>query len=342
MRVKAAVYYGPGDVRIEERDLPAPGPGEVAVRMLACGICGSDLMDWYLAPRAPTVLGHEPVGVVAEVGPVLDGVEPPPVGSRVFVHHHVPCFVCDYCRRGNHSLCATFRRTRIEPGGFAERILVPVENVRSDLLVLPDGVATEAATVIEPLACCVRGVARAGIGPGSRLLVVGAGQMGLLYLQAARAAGCTSVVVAEPREDRRRLAERFGARAVEPTADAVRAAGETLPTVAALCTGAAAGFELAFETLDGGGVLQLFAPATPDTAFSFDVNRLFFSELEIQASYSASPHDTREALRLLAEGLVVAGGLITDRFPLADAAGALARARSGQAIKVVVLGEDPR
>lgn len=340
--MKAAVYYGVDDIRLEEREPSAPGPGEVLVRMLACGICGSDLMDWYTAPRAPIVLGHEPVGVVVEAGARVDGLDLPALGRRVFVHHHVPCFVCDYCRRGNHSLCATFQRTRIEPGGFAERILVPIENVRSDLLLLPDDLDTETATLIEPLACCVRGAKRARIGAGARLLIVGAGQMGLLYLQAARAFGCSSVVVAEPRAERRRLAERFGAVAVEPDREAVLAALGVAPTVAALCTGAPDAFQLAFEALDGGGVLQVFAPSTPGTSFAFEVNRLFFSELEIQASYSASPLDTREALQLLVEGLVLADGLITDRFPLADAAGALARARSGEAIKVVVLGEEER
>jgi len=338
--MRAAVYYGPDDVRVEERDLRKPGPGEVVVRMLACGICGSDLMDWYTSPRAPLVLGHEPVGVVVETGPPVAGLELPPEGSRVFLHHHVPCFVCDYCRRGHHTLCATFHRTRIEPGGFSERILVPIENVRHDLLVLPGGLETEAATLIEPLACCVRGARRAGVGPDARLLVVGAGQMGLLYVQAARAFGCREVAVAEPREERRRLAERFGAAAAEPEREAVLAALGAPPTVVALCTGAPQAFELALAVVDKGGTVQLFAPSVPGTRFSFDGNDLFFNEVTLQSSYSAGPHDTREALGLLADGAVVADGIVTDRFRLAETARALETARSGRAIKVVVLGEE--
>jgi L-iditol 2-dehydrogenase len=338
--MRAAVYYGPDDVRLEERDLPKPGLGEVVVRMLACGICGSDLMDWYTSPRAPLVLGHEPVGVVVESGAPVAGVELPAVGSRVFIHHHVPCFVCDYCRRGHHTLCAMFQRTRIEPGGFSERILVPAENVRTDLLALPDELETEAATLIEPLACCVRGVRRAGVAPDTRLLVVGAGQMGLIYVQAARAFGCRHVAVAEPREERRRLAKRFGASAAKPAREAVLAALDAPPTVVALCTGAAQAFELANAVVDKGGTIQLFAPSTPGTRFSFDVNDLFFNEVTLQASYSAGPHDTREALRLLADGAVVVDGIVTDRFRLAETARALETARSGRAIKVVVLGEE--
>ena len=112
--MKAAVYLGAGEVRIEERPEPEPGPGEVLVAMRACGICGSDLMQWYQDPRAPVVLGHEPTGVVvATSGPGL-----PAPGTRVFVHHHVPCGACEYCARGRETLCDTFKATRIVPGGL--------------------------------------------------------------------------------------------------------------------------------------------------------------------------------------------------------------------------------
>ena len=210
--MRAAVYLGAGEVRIEERAVPRPGPGEVLVAMRACGICGSDLMQWYQDPRAPTVLGHEPAGVVVESN---GGGEP---GARVFVHHHVPCGECEYCARGHETLCDTFKATRIEPGGFSEFILVPALNAARDLLVLPDSVSDEAATVIEPLACCVRGLDRARVDAGSRVLVIGGGQMGLLLAQAALSRGA-SVTVAEPREERRALARALGADAVEPGAE---------------------------------------------------------------------------------------------------------------------------
>jgi L-iditol 2-dehydrogenase len=337
--VKASVYHGPGDLRIEELTLPPPGPGEVLVRMLACGICGSDLLDWYVSQRAPVVLGHEPVGEVVAVG------EPAPagcdvaLGTRVVVHHHVPCLVCDRCRRGHHTLCATFKQTRIRPGGLAEQILVPAENARLDLLPVPAQLPAETATLVEPLACCVRAQRRAGVGPQTRLLVVGAGQMGLLHVQAARARGCSAVVVAEPLEGRRRAVARYGGLPAEATAGAVVRAMGARPDVAIVCTGKPDAFGLAMQALDEGGLVQLFAPSTPGTALTVDPNEVFFREITIQASYSAGPLDTREALRLLTEGAVTAEGVITHRFPLADTARALETARSGQAIKVVVLGD---
>jgi L-iditol 2-dehydrogenase len=337
--VKASVYHAPGDVRIEERTLAPPGPGEVLVRMLACGLCGSDLLDWYVARKAPVVLGHEPVGEVIAVG------EPPPggcevaLGTRVVVHHHVPCLVCDRCRRGHHTLCEVFKQTRIHPGGLAEQILVPAENARLDLLPLPEHVSTETATLVEPLACCVRAQRRAGVGPDTRLLVVGAGQMGLLHVQAARARGCRLVAVAEPLAARRTAAARYGALPAEATAGAVLQAMGARPDVVLVCTCKPAAFELAMEAVDSGGLVQLFAPSAPGTPLALDPNEVFFREITVQASYSAGPLDTREALQLLADGAVTAEGVITHRFPLAETAQAFQVARSGQAIKVVVLGD---
>ncbi len=332
--MRAAVDLAGGDVRIEERPVPRPGPGEVLVAMRACGICGSDLMDWYTATKAPAVLGHEPAGVVVESrGPGL-----PEPGTRVFVHHHVPCGDCDYCRRGRETLCAQFKATRIEPGGFSELILVPALNAALDLLPLPDHVSDEAATLIEPLACVVRGLDRARVSGETRLLVIGGGQMGLLIAQAALARGA-DVTVAEPLPARRELAAALGARAVTPEGvpGAARAdAASPPPDVVLLATGAPAAWDLALSAVDKGGVIQWFAPGKPDQRAAFDVNTLFFKELEIQATYSSGPRDTRAALDLIAAGKIATERLITHRFPLEETAAALAMARSREGIKVII------
>jgi L-iditol 2-dehydrogenase len=335
--MRAAVYRGPDETRIEELPDPNPGPGEIVVRMLAGGICGSDLMDWYTERRAPLVLGHEPVGVITDVG-TADESELPPVGTRVFIHHHVPCFVCDRCRRGHHTLCASFKRSGIHPGGFAELILVPAPNARLDTLVLPDDVSTEAATLIEPLACCIRSQRRAGVTSRTRLAVIGVGQMGLLHVQAALAMGCGAVVAIDPIAGRRKIAESFGAEVAEPDATAVATALGIRPDVVLVCTGARSAFELGMTIVDDGGTVQLFAPTSPEQRFDFDPNELFFREIVVQSSYSAGPMDTREALDLLASGSVTGEGIITHRFPLSAIASALETARSKEAIKVIVEG----
>ena len=304
--------------------MPRPGPGEVLVAMRACGICGSDLMQWYQDPRAPHVLGHEPVGVVLESDEGL-----PSPGARVFVHHHVPCGECDYCTRGHETLCATFKATRIDPGGFAEFIRVPAANAALDLLELPDSISDEAGTLIEPLACVVRGLDRARVDANTRLLVIGGGQMGLLTAQAALARGA-DVTVAEPRADRRALATELGARGAKPEDDLGS------PTVVLLATGAASAWELAIKSADRGAVIQLFAPSGPGQRRDFAVDELFFKEIEIQASYSAGPKDTRAALQLIADGAIATERMITHRFPLEQTGAALAAARSREGIKVIV------
>jgi L-iditol 2-dehydrogenase len=327
--VRTAVYHGAGEVRLEEREAPEPGPGEVLVAMRACGICGSDLMEWYLESRVPLVLGHEPAGVVVATGEPLEAPLPA-AGDRVFVHHHVPCGECAYCRRGYETLCDTFKATRIHPGGFSELILVPAPNAALDLLAIPEHVSDAAATAIEPLACCVRGLRRARVGGGTRLLVVGGGQMGLLTAAAAVAGGA-EVTVAEPLAGRREIAEALGARAVEP-AEVAEGAHEAIM----LATGAAPAWELALRAADKGAVVQLFAPSGPEQRRDFLVDEVFFKELEIQASYSAGPRDTREALALIERGAVEPERLITHRFPLADTGAALAAARSREGVKVIV------
>jgi len=331
--MRAAMYHGAGRIELTELPRPVPGPGELLVRVHACGLCGSDLMQWYQDPRAPLVLGHEPVGVVVEAGEDA----PVAVGSRVFVHHHVPCGDCTYCRRGRETLCATFRATRIDPGGLAEFIRVPAENAPLDVLMLPDGVSDLAGTLIEPLACVVRGQARAGIGPGDPVVVIGAGSMGLLEILAARALGA-SVIVIEPRPERRSLARRAGADVPEdPTTTAARSRlGPEGARAVFVTTAAPAAITAGVDLAGPGGLVQLFAPPPPGQPVPIDLGAAWFREVRIESTYSAGPLDTRRALQLLHDGAVDPELVISHRIPLAEVDHAFRLARSAAAMKVVV------
>ena len=338
--MRAAVYHGAGRITMEEIPVPVIGPGELLVRVTACGLCGSDLMRWYQDPRAPVVLGHEPVGVVAAAG---EGAAFAP-GDRVFVHHHVPCFDCDLCRRGRHTLCATFRSSRIEPGGLSEFIRVPQENVLGDVLALPDGVSDLAGTLIEPVACIVRGQRQAGVGSGSVVAVVGAGSMGLIQIQVARALGAHTVVAVEPDPARRQGAAAVGALTPEGIdADAVRdALGGRLADQVFVCTHNHDAIAAALHMAGPAGVVQLFAPTRPGEIVPLDLGAIFFREVTIQSTYSAGPSDTRDALELIAAGHVDVASVVTHVVPLADAAEAYRLADSGEALKVVVqVSEEP-
>ncbi len=321
MRVARSVALD--DVRIEHLDDPAPGAGEVVCEVLACGVCASDVTDWYVEPKLPAVLGHEPAGVVTAIG---EGVREIAVGDRVAIHHHAPCGECRRCRRGHETLCERFRSTRLDPGGFAERLTVPADLV-AELLPLPNGLDPVAATMIEPLACVLRAQDRARLRPGDGLLVVGAGVNGLLQIAAAHARAVEAVWIREPRGDRLALAEASGA----------ERHGNELVDVAVVCTPKPDAIADAAAAVAPGGTLCLYAPPAPDGPALLDGTALFLRELTVTASYSAGPRDMRAALELIASGQLDPLPLITHRMPLEHTLEALELQRRGEALKVVVI-----
>ena len=325
MRVARSI--GPREVRIEDAPAPEPGPGDVICEVLACGVCASDVTDWYVANKVPTVLGHELAGVVRAVG---DGATTAAgsrieVGARVVIHHHAPCGECRRCRRGHETLCERFRATGLDPGGFAEHVRVPAELV-GELLELPDSMDPVAATFIEPLACVLRAQDRAGLRAGDSLLVVGAGVNGLLQIAAAHSRAIDAVWVREPREARMELAQTYGA----------ERHGNELVDVAIVCTPKPDAITSAAATVAPGGTLCFYAPPAPDAPPNLDATTLYLREITVTASYSAGPADMRAALALIAGGRVDPRPLVSHRVPLEETAHALELQRRQAALKVVV------
>ncbi|MGZ6276835.1 MAG: alcohol dehydrogenase catalytic domain-containing protein [Syntrophales bacterium] len=155
--MRVAMYYNNRDVRLQELPRPKIGPGEMLIKVIASGICGSDVMEWYRIRKAPLVLGHEIAGEIAEIG---EGVGRYKIGDRVFVSHHIPCNTCHYCLMGYHTASETLHTTNYDPGGFAEYIRVPKLNVDRGVFLLPEELSFEDGVFIEPLACVVRGQRR--------------------------------------------------------------------------------------------------------------------------------------------------------------------------------------
>jgi L-iditol 2-dehydrogenase len=184
--LKVARLYSFNDIRIEESPVPDPGPGDALIKTRACGICSGDVMPWYIEKKAPLVLGHEPSGEIVTVGSEVKTFRK---GDRVFTHHHAPCFSCKYCRRGDYVQCATWRSSRIIPGGVSEYILIPAVNLENDTFELPESLSFEDGTLIEPTACAVKGMRRTEIRQGDTVLVIGLGVMGLINLLLAREYG---------------------------------------------------------------------------------------------------------------------------------------------------------
>jgi len=341
---RVAVYYSNSDIRIETRAVPRIGPGELLLEVTASGICGSDIMEWYRRPRAPIVLGHEVSGRVVALG---EGPSPFQVGDRVVVSHHVPCLECRYCRSNRETACDLLHRTALDPGGFAGLVRVPITNVeRGGVLRVPDQVSDDAASMVEPLACVLRGQDRAGVRADDTVLVLGAGVSGCLHLLAARQRGAASVFVADPLPERLRTAQQLGAAHVfdarQPVGPAVRATlgGRGVDRVI-VCTGATQAVAEALTVVDRGGSVLYFAPLQSDDPLSIPFNALFWQhQAALVSSYGAAPADLARALALIAECRVDLKPLVTHRLPLQETQRGFAlMLEARDSLKVII---DPR
>jgi L-iditol 2-dehydrogenase len=339
-RTRAAVLHAWGDVRVEPLPLPEPGPGEAVFRIEACGLCGSDALPWYVAQKAPVVLGHEPAGVIVAAADDVTDFAP---GDRVFVHHHAPCLDCAECARGLWSSCATWRATRLEPGGFSEFARIPAANLARDTLRLPADLDWDTATFIEPLACCLRAVKRWGVvRPGDAVHIVGLGAMGLLMAQLARVYGAGRVTGSDFSGERLAFAARYGLDAVidpariDPASAVADLTGGRGADVVIVTPGDPRAVRDGLRTAAPGARVVCFTPQAPDVPLNLDQNRLYFREITLLQSYSCGPDETREALDLLARRRIEVGTLVTHRAGLEGVGAALQRALDKEGIKTVI------
>ena len=339
--MRVAMYYRNDDVRLEEMEKPSAGPGEVLVKVVASGICGSDVMEWYRIKKAPIVLGHELTGDIAEVG---EGVEGFAVGDRVVFTHHVPCNNCRYCQRGQETLCHTLHNTKFYPGGFSEYVRVPKINVdKGGVIKLPESVSYEDGTFVEPLGCAVRGHRKANIPPGSSVLVLGSGLSGLLHIQLSQALGAGRIVATDVNEYRLNMARETGAEFVFNALDEdlmenlLKANDGRGYDFVIVCTAVPIAFQQALEAVDKGGTVLLYAINTPGTEVPFAIYDFYHKGVNLISTYGASPRDLEEALRLIQFGRVKVSDFITHRLPLAETQkGFQLTAKAGNSMKVII------
>jgi len=333
--VKAAVLRGPGRLSAEEWPQPAIGAGEVLLRLRGCGLCGSDIAK-IVAPAsaAPTVLGHELVGDVIEVGP---GVTRFAVGDRVVAAHHVPCGDCHYCQRGSPSMCRTFKTSQLDPGGFAEYVRVPAPNVAHATFAIPAYLSDEAASFVEPLACCLRAVRRASVQPGDTAVVIGLGSIGHLFVSLLQRGGA-SVVAVDSAAARRAFAERRGLSAVDPDhapAQVTKLSDARGADLVLITGGGTRVLEWAVRVVRDGGSIHYFAGGHGE-ALPVSLETLYHRELTLSSTYSSSPADLAEAFRLVAAGALDLDGLYTHRLALDRLGEGVELMRSQGAVKVYV------
>jgi len=335
----AAVYYNNRDVRIQEVPLPEIADDELLLKVMACGICGSDVIEWYRVTKAPRVLGHEATGVIEKVGGKVQQYR---VGDRVFVSHHVPCNECRYCLKGHHTACETLHTTNYYPGGFAQYIRVPRINVERGVYKLPLGMSFEEGTFIEPLACAVRGQRLAGIQKEDTVLVIGSGISGLLHVQLAKFKGVRKVIAADINPYRLGMAEKFGA---HHTINAKERLPQKLKEInsgrladkVVVCTGATQAALNALEYVDKGGSILFFAVPEPTVKLPVPITEFWRNEITIKTSYGAAPNDLEESLAILARKKVNVKDMVTHRLRLKQAAeGFRLMAEAGASLKVII------
>lgn len=339
--MKAACYYDIGDIRCEEVDKPRIGMGEILIRVRVCGLCGTDVSKMReKSVPVPAVLGHEIAGDIAELGEGVEGFE---AGERIVVTHHVPCFVCNYCRHGNYSQCDSFKRMNIIPGGFAEYIRVLPPGVEKSVFKIPAHLSYEEACFTETAACCLRAIERCGIRAGDTVMIVGAGVVGLLHLQLAKLFGAGRIIVTDLVDFRLDAASRMGAdvtinigrEKAEKRVDEITDSFGVDVVIAAVGNVAALG--TAFSCVSKGGKILFFAECPRDSVLKLDPNLVYHSEVTLLGSYSSTPVEQRAALRLIESGKIRVKELITHRFKLDELAGAVTLAMETQnSLKIII------
>ncbi len=337
--MKVAYWYNNKDIRIQEIPTPKPKSREMLVKVISCGICGSDIVEWYRLPRAPLVQGHEIGAQVVKVG---KSVKKYKSGDRVFIAPKVPCMKCYYCQNGHYPQCPEVK-VRL-PGGFAEYILVPEMLIENGTYLLSDNITYDQSTFIEPLACVVRAQRLAGVKKGQTVLVIGCGMSGLLNIKLAWTRGC-KIIAADINKTKLEIAKQMGADITLDAADdiAKRLAEENgrKADIVLLCASADAAVEQAWKCVDKGGVVVLFAVPAPDKKVVVPVNDFWMKEITILTSYYCGPPDIIEAMKFIEWRSVTVDDLITHRLPLIDIAKGFQLVADGrESIKVIIKPND--
>lgn len=329
-------------VTLVESELPKVNEDEMLVRMQSCGICGSDLEKVYgnYGMRSLRV-GHEPAGVVIKVGKNLKKFQ---VGDRVFVHHHVSCYSCRYCLQGNYTMCNNYQTSNIEPCGLSEEFIVPKWNIEhGGVLELPESISYDEAALIEPFACCIRGLNKISIKHGDNVAILGAGPTGVMHTLLARLWGANNIVVSDVNEFRLKFVEKYGVTAVnlnlEKLDDVINNNTESLGVdVTILATGSMKAFESSLRITRRGGKILLFGVPSVGSNCDLDLNSLYSNEQIIIPSYGASEIETNQALSLMSDKSIDLLPLVTHRFQLRESDNAFKCAHEAvDAMKVLVV-----
>lgn len=343
--MKAVFVASPEGVIVKDVPVPHPKDDEIVVRMKVCGLCGSDLEKTTISyGMGSTRLGHEPVGEIAKVGNNVTGFKEM---ERVFTHHHVPCYSCYYCSHNAETMCDSYQLNNLEPCGLSEEFLVSSMHIqRGGVLKLPTSVTDEEASLIEPLACCIRALNKCDLKGIDDIVIMGAGPVGIMNALLARDAGVKRVILIDPNEFRLNFGKRMGFEVLHPIndeektrsiKDVLSGRGADLVVVA---TGNQKAFTQSLKMLRKGGSIVLFGVPARSSFVNIDLSFLYANEISILSSYAATELETNQALKLLADRRLNFASLITHQFNLENSESAFRCAHDAlNAMKVVIVNE---
>lgn len=341
--MRAAVLYGPRDLRIEEVPRPEMGPHDVLVRVRSVGICGSDVHYFRtgrigdFVVREPMILGHETSGIVEAVGSAVTSLAP---GDRVAIEPGVPCRRCEHCKTGRYNLCPDVRFFATPPvhGSLCDYVVVPADFAYA----VPESLSLDAAALIEPVSVAIHACRRGAVGAGQSVFIAGAGPIGLVTLMAAKAFGATRVFVSDVQPHRLKKAEELGAEAVFDVRD-VDVVKEVLTAtrgrgvdVAIECAGAEAAFRTCLDVTKRGGVVVLVGLGEEET-YRVPMVHITAKEIDIRGIFRYV-YTYPLAIELMTAGKFNVERIITHRFSFDEVHEAMrcAETGAGGAIKVMV------
>jgi len=343
--MKAAVYYGPGDLRVEDRPEPEPKKDNLILAVRCCAICGTDLKLATVGNprcRPPRIIGHEMVGRVVHVGSAVSGFAE---GERVTLATTVSCGACAYCDIGLGNMCPNAEPiSYVFDGAFAERLAVPPQALRGGNVVkVPDGVPDEAAALSEPASCAINAQELVGVGEGDNVLIIGGGPLGALHAELAKAHGAATVMIVQRSEPRLSLLRKLkdvvvidgaGEDVVSVVKERTRGLGADAVIV---CAPSREAHEAALRYVRKGGAVSLFASLPKGASeITLDSRAIHYGELRVVGASDSRPEHVAKAVELLAHGRIDTEALITHRVPLEGILDGIELMKNKQCLKVIV------
>jgi len=318
----AAVLYGKEDVKIERVPIPRVGEGEVLIKVQVALTCGTDLKVYLRGYHArmivpPALFGHELAGIIEEVGPGVKGFRK---GMRVVALNSAPCQMCFYCSKHQGNLCEDLL---FNNGAYAEYIKIPKRIVECNMLAIPENVTFEAAAMVEPLACVLRGLHETNVEIGDTVTIIGGGPVGLMFVQAAKLTGCNVISVVK-HDSQVIAAKRFGADevvSISKVRDTVEAVRGRTPSgrgadVVVEAVGRPEAWQWSVDMVRKGGTVNFFGGCAAGTKVELDTNRLHYSEITLKATFHHTPEVVRKAFALIAEKKIRSTDYVTAEAPL--------------------------